>query len=198
MAGSPKTTHLLFFLFLDTKEERQHTGGNNNKAKSNRTTQQQPTQEVVISRTEVINNCNMGRVSQEEQQYLTDTLVDPENLDNPDGQWTKGETQPTRCRDSWAAVLFYAQFIAIAVVAGVLGIPAVLKSTSDSNSNYQNTTSTVDYTGLLYGKSGWVSRLSLRLIEGFLYDIISHTLSIYYPLPNQYPIPSSHTHHQPP
>ena len=40
------------------------------------------------------------------------------NLDNPEGQWTKGEPQPPKCRDTWAALLFYAQFIAIAVVAG--------------------------------------------------------------------------------
>jgi len=87
-------------------------------------------------------------VSQEERS-LTDTLIDPENLDNPDGQWTKGEKQPTQCRDAWAALLFYAQFIAIAVVAGMLGVPAVQKAT-DGSGSYQNSNSTVDYTGLLY------------------------------------------------
>ena len=92
-------------------------------------------------------------VSQEEQN-LTQTLVDPENLDNPDGQWTKGEQQPPQCRDAWAAVLFYAQFVAVAVVAGVLGVPAVEKYTADDGSSSLNedSSSTVDYTGLLYGE----------------------------------------------
>ena len=79
----------------------------------------------------------------QEEQHLTETLVDPENLDNPN-VWTKGEKQETKCRDAWAAVLFYAQFIAIAVVAGVLGVPAVQKAT-DSSGSYQNTSSSIDY-----------------------------------------------------
>ena len=93
-------------------------------------------------------------VSQEEQS-LTETLVDPENLDPPSGSvWTKGTKQPNQCRDAWAAILFYAQFIAIAVVAGMLGVPAVNKTTDDgSSSTFQNaSSSTTDYTGLLYGE----------------------------------------------
>ena len=92
-------------------------------------------------------------VSQEEQS-LTETLVDPENLDPPNGSvWTKGTKQPNQCRDAWAAILFYAQFIAIAVVAGMLGVPAVNKATDNSGS-FQNSASggTTDYTGLLYGE----------------------------------------------
>ena len=72
-----------------------------------------------------------------EEQNLTDTLVDPENLDNP-SSYTKGEVQPTRCRDAWAALLFYGQFIAIAVVAGVLGVPAVQKATNGDDNSFQN------------------------------------------------------------
>ena len=94
-------------------------------------------------------------VSQEEQS-LTETLVDPENLDPPNGSvWTKGTKQPNQCRDAWAAILFYAQFIAIAVVAGMLGVPAVNKATDDgSSSTFQKgaSSSTTDYTGLLYGE----------------------------------------------
>ena len=93
-------------------------------------------------------------VSQEEQS-LTETLVDPENLDPPNGSvWTKGTKQPNQCRDAWAAILFYAQFIAIAVVAGMLGVPAVNKATDDgSSSTFQKgASSTTDYTGLLYGE----------------------------------------------
>ena len=88
-------------------------------------------------------------MASEEEQALTETLVDPETLDNPDGQWTKGEPQPPKCRDAWAALLFYGQFIAIAVVAGMLGVPAVEKYNNDS-SNYSE--GTVDYTGLLHGE----------------------------------------------
>ena len=91
---------------------------------------------------------NHERMASEEEQALTETLVDPETLDNPDGQWTKGEPQPPKCRDAWAALLFYGQFIAIAVVAGMLGVPAVEKYNNDSI--YSE--GTVDYTGLLYGE----------------------------------------------
>lgn len=90
-----------------------------------------------------------------EEQHLTETLIDPENLDNPDGQWTKGEKQPNQCRDAWAAILFYAQFIAIACVAGILGVPAVEKaidSASDDASSSPSSSSSPDYTGLLYCK----------------------------------------------
>ena len=89
-----------------------------------------------------------------EEQNLTDTLVDPENLDNP-SSYTKGEVQPTRCRDAWAALLFYGQFIAIAVVAGVLGVPAVQKATNGDDNSFQNgfnSSDSPDYTGLLYSK----------------------------------------------
>mmetsp|Transcript_25266 Transcript_25266/g.45467 ORF Transcript_25266/g.45467 Transcript_25266/m.45467 type:complete len:502 (-) Transcript_25266:157-1662(-) len=81
------------------------------------------------------------------EQHLTETLIDPENLDNPDGEWTKGTKQEAKCRDAWAAILFYAQFIAIAVVAGVLGVPALQKATD----SYQDpSTNNIDYDGLIY------------------------------------------------
>ncbi|KAL7539327.1 hypothetical protein ACHAXR_009184 [Thalassiosira sp. AJA248-18] len=94
-------------------------------------------------------------MSVNEEQHLTETLIDPENLDNPDGQWTKGEKQPTQCRDAWAAILFYAQFIAIAVVAGMLGVPAVQKAINDDSSatSYQTSESSPDYSGLLYASA---------------------------------------------
>ena len=84
------------------------------------------------------------------EQDLNESLIDPENLDAPPGQvWTKGEEQPVKCRDSWAAVLFYGQFVGIAVVAGMLGVPAVQKNyqTGDDGS-YES----VDYSGLLCGE----------------------------------------------
>ena len=109
----------------------------------------------------------------QEEQHLTETLVDPENLDNPAGQqWTKGEQQPPQCRDAWAAVLFYAQFIASAVVAGVLGVPAVQKyNDTDDSSNFggsSSSDSSIDYTGLLYGE---------LLACGSCYDIKSLILA---------------------
>ncbi|KAL9190529.1 hypothetical protein ACHAXT_000235 [Thalassiosira profunda] len=106
-------------------------------------------------------------MASEEEQALTETLVDPETLDNPDGQWSKGEPQPPKCRDAWAAALFYGQFIAIAVVAGMLGVPAVEKYNNDST--YSE--GTVDYTGLLYafliagGCSFVLSALSLFVMS---------------------------------
>lgn len=85
------------------------------------------------------------------EQDLNESLIDPENLDAPPGQvWTKGEEQPAKCRDSWAAILFYGQFVGIAVVAGMLGVPAVQKNyqTGDTGGGYES----VDYSGLLYGE----------------------------------------------
>lgn len=132
-----------------------------------------------------------------EEASLTDTLIDPENLDNPNGQWTKGEQQPTQCRDAWAAILFYAQFIAVAVVAGVLGVPAVQKAT-DTDS-FQDSSDAVDYSGLLYasliagGCSFIFSALSLfimsmcpkvliqvSLLASLLLSLIMVIVSFYY------------------
>lgn len=87
--------------------------------------------------------------------------------------WTKGTPQPPRCRDAWAAILFYAQFIAIGVFAIMWGIPAVQKavatagssseengeddqsnedSSSQSNSSSSSSSSDFDSMGLLYGE----------------------------------------------
>ena len=41
------------------------------------------------------------------EQHLTETLIDPENLDNPDGEWTKGTKQETKCRDAVRRSLQY-------------------------------------------------------------------------------------------
>ena len=100
-----------------------------------------------------------------EEQNLTDTLVDPENLDNP-SSYTKGEVQQTRCRDAWAALLFNGQFIAIAVVAGVLGVPAVQKATNGDDNSFQNgfnnSSDGPDYTGLLYSKYSLLYDMCIR------------------------------------
>lgn len=113
-----------------------------------------------------------GGGTAEGEDHLTATLIDPENLDAPPGQsWTKGEPQPKACRDAWAAVLFYAQLIAIAVVAGYLGVPAVEKFSSGDGSSTTISTSTVDYAGLLYasliagGASFAFSALSLSVMS---------------------------------
>ena len=106
----------------------------------------------------------MGGGNVEEEQLLQETLIDPENDDYFDNPWgegvattTKGVKQPTRCRDSWAAILFYGQLAGVAVVAGMFGVPAVARavdtssSTSPSSSSSSSSSSEVDYTGLLYG-----------------------------------------------
>jgi len=80
------------------------------------------------------------------EEHLSQNLIDPETLDNPSGEWTKGEKQESKCRDAWAAILFYAQLLAIFVVAGVLGIPAIEKNAGDVT----DSTSFDDYSGLIY------------------------------------------------
>ncbi|KAL7470443.1 hypothetical protein ACHAXS_010696 [Conticribra weissflogii] len=102
-----------------------------------------------------------------EEDNLGQSLVPPENVDNPEGEWTKGEPQPAACRDAWAAILFYAQFIAIAVVAGVLGVPAV----KEFDENNAEDVTDVDYTGLIYatlvagGSSFALSAISLFVMS---------------------------------
>jgi len=56
---------------------------------------------------------------------------------------TKGESQPTRCRDPFFALLFYASVIAVAVLAGVYGNEA-LDATTDPDHAEQ-------WTNYLYG-----------------------------------------------
>ena len=51
----------------------------------------------------------------------------------------------------WAAILFYAQIIGIAVVAGMYGVPAIQKEDIPTYA-YQNAQSTPNYMGLLYGE----------------------------------------------
>jgi hypothetical protein len=86
-----------------------------------------------------------------EDDTLAENLVAPEAVDNPDREWTKGEEQPRGCRDAWAAILFYAQFISIAVIAGWLGVPAVTKQLDDSDQQANsNGGYNVDYSGIMY------------------------------------------------
>jgi hypothetical protein len=100
---------------------------------------------------------------------LGENLVQPEDLDNPSAEFTKGEPQPPQCRDAWAAILFYSQFIAIAVVGGVLGVPAVQRQMDnvDTNNNAYQSSGELDYSGLIYvtligaGSSFVLSAISL-------------------------------------
>ena len=100
----------------------------------------------------------MGGGNVEEEQLLHETLIDPENDDYFDNPWgegvatTRGVKQPTRCRDSWAAILFYGQFAGVAVVAGMFGVPAVARAVDTSSSSSSSSSSEVDYAGLLYGE----------------------------------------------
>ena len=86
---------------------------------------------------------------------LTTTLIDPESLDNPSPQIQKGELQdPNRCRDAWAAILFYAQLIAIGCVCGILGVPAVQKNigAAAAADGSGGASQQIDYTGLIYSE----------------------------------------------
>lgn len=100
------------------------------------------------------------------EEQLSQNLIDPETLDNPGGEWTKGEKQEAKCRDAWAAILFYAQLIAIFAVAGVLGIPAIQKNAGDGTTT--DSTSFDDYSGLIYSS----------LIAG-AFSIIFSSLSLF-------------------
>lgn len=119
---------------------------------------------------------------------LAASLVQPESADDPDpavATWEKGEAQPKGCRDAWAAILFYMQFIGLAVVAGVIGIPAV-KEFSDSVENNEDVTddtfSQVDFSGLINlaavaAVSAWViSSISLLIMSCFAKLLIQISL----------------------
>lgn len=139
------------------------------------------------------------------EQSLTETLIDPENLDNPDPQFTKGEVQPKQCRDAWAALLFYAQFIAVTVVCFALGVPAVQRAVdsvsedNDTGGGGESADGGIDYTGLIYssliagGVSFAFSALSLfvmsacpkvliqiSLLFSLLMSLLICALSFYY------------------
>lgn len=60
----------------------------------------------------------------------------------PSGNWTKGERQPTKCRDPIFAVLFYINLGAILGVAAILG--------SDSLQGQSTSTGNIDFTGYMY------------------------------------------------
>jgi hypothetical protein len=86
-----------------------------------------------------------------DEENLSDHLVSPEDVDDPNRLFTKGEEQPRGCRDVWAGILFYAQAIAVGVFCFWLGVPALTKQIDNtdqqgnSNGGYN-----VEYEGLLY------------------------------------------------
>ena len=88
-----------------------------------------------------------------EEEALTSTLIDPESLDNPNPPYQKGQVQDPKCRDAWAAILFYAQLIAVACVCGVLGVPAVQRNIHGQQQQQEDDGAMgemTDYTGLIY------------------------------------------------
>lgn len=85
-----------------------------------------------------------------DEETLTSNLIDPSSLDDPLAPVSKGEVQDPKCRDAWAAILFYAQLIAVCCVCGVFGVPAVQRSISGQQQDEEE--GAMDYTGLIYGK----------------------------------------------
>ncbi|KAL3789049.1 hypothetical protein ACHAWO_004606 [Cyclotella atomus] len=83
-----------------------------------------------------------------DEENLNTALVPPEDYDRA---FTKGEEQPKGCRDVWAALLFYAQAIAVGVFCFWLGVPAVTKQidSSDQQGN-SNGGYNVKYSGIMY------------------------------------------------
>lgn len=86
-----------------------------------------------------------------DEENLSDRLVPPEDVDDPNRSFTKGEEQPSGCRDVWAALLFYAQAIAVGVFCFWLGVPALTKQldNSDQQAN-SNGGYDVAYEGIMY------------------------------------------------
>ena len=94
---------------------------------------------------------NMGN-----EEDLTANLIDPELPPVDSSEFTKGEQQPVRCNDAWAAVLFYGNVIAIAAVAGSLGVPAISSYNKSNDHSFgkevvDGGNSNIDYEGIIYG-----------------------------------------------
>jgi hypothetical protein len=80
-----------------------------------------------------------------DEDNLNSRLVSPETLDDPNRQYTKGEQQPTGCRDAWAAILFYAQAISVVSLCAILGVPALNKHIATDQQEGQQDEDKVDY-----------------------------------------------------
>lgn len=104
----------------------------------------------------------------EEQLLHSTTLIDDPSFrggdaDGEDPQYSeypivKGVQQPTQCRDSWAAILFYAQLLCCVIVARLYGVPATTRSFySSGENNHEGHSSSAadykDYKGLLTGET---------------------------------------------
>ena len=104
------------------------------------------------------------------EEGLLHTLIDPSSLGGEDADWedphmtenpvVKGIRQPTQCRDSWAAMLFYIQLLGCVIVACMYGVPAITRSSSSgenhggrSSSAASNADDYEDYEGLLAGET---------------------------------------------
>ena len=114
-----------------------------------------------------------------EEGLLHSTLIDP-SLGGEDSDWedphmtenpvVKGVRQPTQCRDSWAAMLFYIQLLGCVIVACMYGVPAITRSSSSgenhggrSSSAASNADDYEDYKGLLTGETIYLLHLLLAL-----------------------------------
>ena len=98
----------------------------------------------------------MGNERYEED--LSANLIDPELPPVESSEFTKGEQQPSRCNDAWAALLFYGNVIAIAAVAGALGVPAIQSYNSSNDHSFgkevvDGGNQNIDYEGIIYGAS---------------------------------------------
>lgn len=84
-----------------------------------------------------------------DEDNLSNRLVPPETVDDPSRPFTKGEKQPSACRDAWAAILFYAQAIAVIAVCVIYGVPALNEQLNDAKQQSQD-----ESTGDLSGYQG--------------------------------------------
>lgn len=65
-----------------------------------------------------------------------------------DGNWTKGEHQPSACRDVFFAIAFIAQIVGTCAIAGIYGAEAFTSIMTKTNKDANETIAEVDYSGI--------------------------------------------------
>eukprot|EP00545_Synedropsis_sp_CCMP1620_P000665 CAMPEP_0119013882 /NCGR_PEP_ID=MMETSP1176-20130426/9166_1 /TAXON_ID=265551 /ORGANISM="Synedropsis recta cf, Strain CCMP1620" /LENGTH=520 /DNA_ID=CAMNT_0006967009 /DNA_START=43 /DNA_END=1605 /DNA_ORIENTATION=+ len=102
-------------------------------------TEQQTLPEPLIVGATVLSEPLLGQHSSKQEQEAVTVDGEDEEFPNDHLSWTRGEKQPSTCRDGFWVILFLGQFVAIAALAIVWGIPAATSGgwpTDDENHLY--------------------------------------------------------------
>mmetsp|Transcript_20316 Transcript_20316/g.40212 ORF Transcript_20316/g.40212 Transcript_20316/m.40212 type:complete len:589 (-) Transcript_20316:182-1948(-) len=84
------------------------------------------------------------------------------------GHWTKGEHQPRRCNDLWAAILFFAHLATMGFLAGTY-VPRMFREVAeanDLNGRMLDLEGEFDGAGGLEGNNSWSGRFLSWMIRG--------------------------------